>query len=51
MLILSLKQEWLGNIRGDKNQEAEGQVFFNTIIDRFGAHDKPAEIEKVMGGH
>ena len=22
-----------------------------TIIDRFGIHDKPAEIEKVMGGH
>src|SRR5574344_2598921 len=22
-----------------------------TIIDRFGAHDKPEEIEKVMGGH
>jgi len=22
-----------------------------TIIDRFGVHDKPAEIEKVMGGH
>ncbi len=23
----------------------------NTIIDRFGIHDKPEEIEKVMGGH
>lgn len=22
-----------------------------TIIDRFGIHDKPSEIEKVMGGH
>ena len=22
-----------------------------TIIDRFGIHDKPEEIEKVMGGH
>ena len=22
-----------------------------TIIDRFGMHDKPEEIEKVMGGH
>jgi SulP family sulfate permease len=22
-----------------------------TIIDRFGAHDKPEEIEKIMGGH
>lgn len=22
-----------------------------TIIDRFGVHDKPSEIEKVMGGH
>jgi hypothetical protein len=51
MLILSLKQEWFGNIRGDKNQEAEGEVFFNTIIDRFGVHDKSAEIEKVMGGN
>jgi SulP family sulfate permease len=23
----------------------------STIIDRFGVHDKPEEIEKVMGGH
>jgi sulfate permease, SulP family len=23
----------------------------STIIDRFGVHDKPAEIEKIMGGH
>jgi SulP family sulfate permease len=23
----------------------------STIIDRFGIHDKPEEIEKVMGGH
>jgi SulP family sulfate permease len=22
-----------------------------TIIDRFGVHDKPEEIEKVLGGH
>ena len=22
-----------------------------TIIDRFGVHDKPSEIDKVMGGH
>jgi sulfate permease, SulP family len=22
-----------------------------TIIDRFGIHDKPEEIEKMMGGH
>lgn len=22
-----------------------------TIIDRFGVHDKPEEIEKIMGGH
>ena len=22
-----------------------------TIIDRFGIHDKPEEIEKIMGGH
>jgi SulP family sulfate permease len=22
-----------------------------TIIDRFGIHDKPQEIQKVMGGH
>ena len=22
-----------------------------TIIDRFGIHDNPSEIEKVMGGH
>ena len=23
----------------------------STIIDRFGVHDKPEEIEKIMGGH
>jgi SulP family sulfate permease len=23
----------------------------STIIDRFGIHDNPDEIEKVMGGH
>jgi len=22
-----------------------------TIVDRFGIHDKPEEIEKIMGGH
>jgi sulfate permease, SulP family len=22
-----------------------------TIVDRFGIHDKPEEIEKVLGGH
>jgi SulP family sulfate permease len=22
-----------------------------TIVDRFGIHDKPEEIEKVIGGH
>jgi SulP family sulfate permease len=22
-----------------------------TIIDRFGVHDKPEEIDKIMGGH
>jgi SulP family sulfate permease len=22
-----------------------------TIVDRFGVHDKPEEIEKVLGGH
>jgi len=22
-----------------------------TLIDRFGTHDKPEEIEKIMGGH
>ena len=23
----------------------------STIIDRFGVHDKPEEIQKIMGGH
>jgi len=23
----------------------------STIVDRFGVHDKPEEIEKIMGGH
>jgi SulP family sulfate permease len=23
----------------------------STIVDRFGVHDKPEEIEKLMGGH
>ena len=23
----------------------------STIIDRFGIHDKPEEIDKIMGGH
>ncbi|NIV32045.1 MAG: hypothetical protein GWN58_21955, partial [Anaerolineae bacterium] len=23
----------------------------STIIDRFGVHDKPEEIDKVLGGH
>jgi len=22
-----------------------------TIVDRFGVHDKPDEVEKLMGGH
>ena len=35
-----------------KNVEVVGQnQATRTIIDRFGIHDKPAEIEKVMGGH
>jgi len=32
--------------------EVVGQNEANaTIIDRFGIHDKPEEIEKIMGGH
>ena len=27
------------------NKESE------TIVDRFGVHDKPEEIEKILGGH
>lgn len=23
----------------------------NTIVDKFGIHDKPEEVEKLMGGH
>lgn len=35
-----------------KNVEVVGQnQATRTIIDRFGIHDKPTEIEKVMGGH
>jgi len=35
-----------------KNVEVIGQnEATQTIIDRFGVHDKPDEIEKVMGGH
>ena len=57
MLILSLKQEWFGNIRGDilagivVALALIPEAIAFSIIDRFGVHDKPAEIEKVMGGH
>jgi SulP family sulfate permease len=35
-----------------KNVEVIGQnEATKTIIDRFGIHDKPQEIQKVMGGH
>ena len=39
-----------------KKEEKEVEIFgqneaSKTIIDRFGIHDKPEEIEKIMGGH
>ena len=35
-----------------KNVDVIGQnEATQTIIDRFGIHDKPQEIQKVMGGH
>ena len=43
--VIKLKKE-------GKNVEIFGQnEASKTIIDRFGIHDKPDEIEKVMGGH
>lgn len=43
--VIKLKKE-------GKNVEIFGQnEASKTIIDRFGIHDKPEEIEKVMGGH
>ncbi len=43
--VIKLKKE-------GKNVEILGQnEATKTIIDRFGIHDKPEEIEKVMGGH
>ncbi len=43
--IIKLKKE-------GKNVEILGQnEASKTIIDRFGIHDKPDEIEKIMGGH
>ncbi len=43
--VIKLKKE-------GKNVEIFGQnEASRTIIDRFGIHDKPEEIEKVMGGH
>jgi SulP family sulfate permease len=43
--VIKLKKE-------GKNVEILGQnEASKTIIDRFGIHDKPDEIEKIMGGH
>lgn len=43
--VIKLKKE-------GKTVEVIGQnEASKTIIDRFGIHDKPEEIEKVMGGH
>ncbi|MDP2894548.1 MAG: hypothetical protein Q8N78_09325 [Sulfurimonas sp.] len=39
-------------INAINNVEVIGQnEATQTIIDRFGIHDKPQEIQKVMGGH
>jgi SulP family sulfate permease len=44
-VIIKLRKEGKSVEVVGRNEASE------TIIDRFGIHDKPAEIEKVMGGH
>ena len=44
-VVIKLRREG-ANVRVIGQNEAS-----STIIDRFGLHDKPEEIEKVMGGH
>ena len=44
-VVIKLRREGANVMLIGQNQAS------STIIDRFGIHDKPEEIEKVMGGH